>query len=308
LLTAFGMSAGAVLLYFGQSRVGLVLHLAGWSVGLQALLATLHGAQDPDKRHAWAAWMALLLGAAAEILLLAGVVLDHPAWLQAALDWAIWGCLTPLFLTVCHRMIPWFTSRVVSNYVMVRPYAALWVLWAGCLMHAAFSAAGRNELSWLVDFPLAALALWFSSRWGFMRSFQVRLLAMLHVAFLWAGAAFALYGLDSLSGFLGLAWSAGYAPLHALGIGFFGVMLIGVASRVSLGHSGRALQADAATWWLFWLMQAVALLRMLPDMTAGLAPARLVTLAGLAWLIVFGGWVWKYAPMTWRPRADGKAG
>jgi len=308
LSTALGLSVGTVLLYFGQSEAGLALHLLGWSAALQGLLLTLRGGKDPDKRHAWGTWAALFLGAAAEAVMLAGLVFDHGEWLQPALELGIWGCLVPLFLTVCHRMIPFFTSRVVSNYVMIRPYALLWAMWAGCLLHAALTAAGQGSLTWLVDLPLAALAFWFSARWGFLLGFQVRLLAMLHVAFLWAGAAFTLYGLDSLAGFLGLAWSAGHAPLHALGIGFFSAMLIGMASRVSLGHSGRALQADAATWWLFWLLQAVALLRMLPDVSAGFLPDRLVSLAGLAWLLVFGAWAWKYAPMTWRPRVDGKAG
>ena len=303
-----GLSLGVLLLYLGQSSPGLLLHLLGWSVALQALLTTLRGGNDPDKRHAWATWAALALGAAAEALMLAGLLLDHWEWLQPGLELGIWGCLVPLFLSVCHRMIPFFTSRVLGNYVMVRPYGLLWAMWAACLLHVALFVTEWGSLTWLVDLPLAALAFWFSSRWGFMRGFQVRLLAMLHVAFLWAGIAFTLFGLDSLAGFIGLAWSAGNAPLHALGIGFFGAMLIGMASRVSLGHSGRALQADAATWRLFWLMQGVALLRMLPDLSAGALPDRLASLAGLAWLIVFGAWAWKYAPMTWRPRVDGKAG
>ena len=303
-----GLSLGVLLLYLGQSIPGLLLHLLGWSVALQALLTTLRGGNDPDKRHAWATWAALALGAAAEALMLAGLLLDHWEWLQPGLELGIWGCLVPLFLSVCHRMIPFFTSRVLGNYVMVRPYGLLWAMWAACLLHVALFVTEWGSLTWLVDLPLAALAFWFSSRWGFMRGFQVRLLAMLHVAFLWAGIAFTLFGLDSLAGFIGLAWSAGNAPLHALGIGFFGAMLIGMASRVSLGHSGRALQADAATWRLFWLMQGVALLRMLPDLSAGALPDRLASLAGLAWLIVFGAWAWKYAPMTWRPRVDGKAG
>jgi uncharacterized protein involved in response to NO len=84
-------------------------------------------------------------------------------------------------------------------------------------------------------------------------------------------------------------------------------MLIGMASRVSLGHSGRSLQADGLTWALFWLIQGVALLRMLPDLVPGLPPS-LITLAGALWLLAFGLWTGKYAPMYWRPRADGKPG
>ncbi len=333
----FGLSIGTILLYLGESSLGLLAHLLGWSVAMRALLSSLRAGRDADKRHARATWVALLIGAVAEAVMLAGLVFDYWEWLQPALELGIWGFLVPLFLSVCHRMIPFFTSRVAGaepapikpggllpmeagsirapaetrqqpGYVMIRPYPLLWAMWAACLIHVGLFVNAWGYLTWLVDFPMAALVFWFSSRWGLLLSFKVRLLAMLHVAFLWAGAAFALFGLDSLAGFLGLAWSAGNAPLHALGIGFFGAMLIGMASRVSLGHSGRALQADAATWWLFWLIQGVALLRMLPDLSAGALPARLASVAGLAWLLVFGVWAWKYAPMTWRPRVDGKAG
>jgi uncharacterized protein involved in response to NO len=307
-LTMLGMSAGTVLLYVGFSQSGLLLHLLGWSVAMQALLATLRAAKDPDRRHAWATWAALALGAAGELLMLAGLLFERWDWLQPGIQLGIWGCLVSLFLTVCHRMIPFFTSRVVSNYVVIRPYALLWGLWSGCLLHFGLSMAGQDGLTWLVDFPLAAGVFWLASRWGLRQGFKVRLLAVLHVAFVWAGVAFTLYGLDSLAGFLGLAWSAGWAPMHALCIGFFGSMLIGMASRVSLGHSGRALQADTATWWLFWLIQCVAILRMLPDMSGGLVSGHLVLMAGLLWLVVFVGWAWKYAPMTWRPRVDGKSG
>jgi uncharacterized protein involved in response to NO len=307
-LTALGLSVGTVLLYLGQSGLGMLMHLLGWSVALQALLATLLGGKDSDKRHAWATWVALALGAAAELLMLAGLIFEHWDWLQAGLELGVWACLTPLFLTVSHRMIPWFTSRVISNYVIIRPYPLLWALSTGCLIHAALTLTGQAGLTWLVDLPMAAMAFWCSSRWGFMRALKVRLLAMLHIAFLWAGAAFALYGVASLASFIDLEWSAGLAPLHALGIGFFSAMLIGMASRVSLGHSGRALQADALTWSIFWSVQVVALLRILPDISADLVPGRWVSLAGLLWLVAFSGWAWRYAPMSWRPRVDGKKG
>lgn len=303
-----GLSLGALLLYFGESIAGMSMHLIGWSIAMQALFSTLRAAKDADPRHAWATWTALALGAAGELLMLAGLWLGHGDWPQLGLDLALWGCLLPLFISVCHRMIPWFTSRVVSNYVLIRPYSLLWALWAGCLLHFLLTAFGWDDLTWPVDFSLAALVFWFSSRWGLRSGFQVRLLAVLHVAFLWAGLAFVLYGLDSLAEYLGLAWSAGLAPLHALGIGFFGAMLIGMASRVSLGHSGRALQADTATWWLFWLIQGVALLRMLPDLFPESMPNRLISLAALLWLIVLAGWAWKYAPMTWQLRVDAKPG
>jgi uncharacterized protein involved in response to NO len=37
-------------------------------------------------------------------------------------------------------------------------------------------------------------------------------------------------------------------------------------------------------------------------------PESLILLAGGLWLLTFGLWAAKYAPMYWRPRLDGKAG
>jgi uncharacterized protein involved in response to NO len=196
----------------------------------------------------------------------------------------------------------------VTNYVLIRPYALLWAMLAACLAHAGLELAGLDAWTWLADLPLATMAFWFSSRWGLARGMQARLLAMLHIAFVWAGLAFALHAVGSLALWLDLGWHPGMAPLHALGIGFFASMLIGMASRVSLGHSGRKLEADHLTWWLFWLVQCVALLRMLPDLVPAVFAYRWVSVAALAWLLAFATWAVKYAPLYWRPRSDGKPG
>lgn len=303
--TALLMAAGAALIFLAPA-LGLVLHLAGWGVGLVALLRTLTQSPPQDKNHSWIAWGALLLGWLGNALFLAWLLGDFPDLLAWATALGIWGLLAPTFLAVCHRMVPWFTSRIVPNYVLIRPYGPLWAMLAACLAHAVLAAGGRPDLTWLADLPLAVIAFWFITRWGIARSFGVRLLAMLHIAFVWAGVSFLLFAVASLALFLNLDWSAGHAPVHALGIGFFSTMLVGMASRVSLGHSGRPLEADTATWGLFWLVQVIALVRMLPDLLP--LPEHLVLLAGLLWLLTFAGWCWKYAPLYWRPRADGKPG
>ena len=313
LASGLAMAAGVLLTYLAVLDAdlllpGLALHVVGWGVALLALARTLALAPPQDKRHAGIATLAVALGGLGNLAFLLGVGMQRPSLVALATLLAIWAFLVPVFLTVCHRMIPWFSSRIVANYVMIRPYGPLWAALAAGLARGALELAGRPELAWPADLAMAAIVFWFAMRWGFARGVrQVRLLAMLHIAFLWAGAAFALHGLDSLAAFAGVAWSAGHAPAHALGIGFFATMLIAMASRVSLGHSGRALQADGLTWSLFWLIQLAAVTRMLPDLAA-LFPARLVSLGGLLWLLAFGLWAWKYAPMYWRARIDGKMG
>ncbi|MCU0933441.1 MAG: NnrS family protein [Thiobacillaceae bacterium] len=311
--SGLAMSLGVLGVYLGgvlpaALSAGLALHAAGWAVAALALGRTLLRAPPQDKLHSAFAVAAIVLGWLGNLAFLTLLAADWTPGLAIANALGVWGFLTPTFLVVCHRMIPWFTSRVVPNYVMLRPYAPLGLLLTGCLLRGGLELAGRAELAWPVDLLMVFLVWRFSAWWGLSRGIrQVWLLAMLHIAFLWSGVAFALYGLGSLAAFAGWDWSLGQAPLHALGIGFFASMLIAMASRVSLGHSGRALQADALTWGLFWSMQVAALTRVLPDLVPAL-PRWPIEAAGLLWLLGFAVWAWRYAPMYWRPRVDGKSG
>lgn len=308
-----GMTLGSLLFYLGlflpaALPIALALHLAAYGVGVWGLGRLAWRTPHPETLQPRLAWAALALGGVGNAFCLMGTLLADARWLAAGIELAIWGYLTPLFLVVCHRMLPWFTSRVLPNYLLLRPYGPLWAMLAACLGHAALVLAGWGGWTWLTDLPLALLAAWFSGRWGVRRGLATpRLLAMLHIAFLWAGMAFALYALDGLLRLLGLT-GLGRAPLHALGIGFFGAMLLAMASRVSLGHSGRKLEADGYTWGLFWLVQLAALARLAPDIAPALADERAIWLSAGLWLAAFTAWSARYAPYYWRPRLDGKPG
>jgi NnrS protein len=71
----------------------------------------------------------------------------------------------------------------------------------------------------------------------------------------------------------GTSWVLGLAPLHALGIGYFAGMVLAMASRVTLGHSGRPLVMDEFTWRIFLGFQFAALFRVLPDALTTALPA-----------------------------------
>ena len=102
----------------------------------------------------------------------------------------------------------------------------------------------------------------------------------------------------------------GLAPLHALVIGYFASMVLGMASRVTLGHSGRPLVLDHFTWLLFLGFQITTLFRIMPEImpaASALAPVFYL-FAAAVWLICFMLWAARFAPIYWRPRVDGKLG
>ncbi len=305
-----GVDAGLFLPTLLPAGLGLVL--VGWLIAANALLGVARH-DHPDRRHAWVVAIALGLGASGLAAFLA-YVSGGPAWLaEWALSIGIWGFLLPVLVTVAHRMLPFFSSSAIPKYVLRRPYWALWLLLAAFVGHIVLGLAGQTHWLWLADLPAAATALYLSVIWQFRKSLAVRILAVLHIGFAWLTTALGMYAVQSLAALAGFG-ILGLAPLHALTIGFFASMLLGMVSRVTLGHSGRGVAADAAMWLAFWGMQTTACLRIAAELLAeccdccGPGPFNLMWLAALFWLAAFGGWSLRYAPAYWRARADGKPG
>lgn len=296
----------AALLLPQLLAIGLALALAGWTaVALTVTRIALLRATEREHISfvALACWLgAAGLGAFLVFALGGGVI-----WVRLAISLAIWGFLLPVFGTVAHRMLPFFTSSAIKGYVLQRPLWALRVLLAASVAHGCLAMLDQARWLWLIDVPAMIAAGRLSWLWWSRPVIGQPMLLVLHAAFAWVTVAFALFSLQSL------CWQLvpdllGQAPLHALTIGFFASMLLGMASRVTLGHSGQAVAITAAMWGAFRLMQGAAVLRVIGELP-GLPGAHfLVWLSSLLWLIAFVIWAWRFAPAFWRPRADGRPG
>ncbi|MDP1646726.1 MAG: NnrS family protein [Rubrivivax sp.] len=315
------MLAGWVLALAGfhlqatLAGLGVAMVAGGWSVVVLRFWRLLRLSPVSDQLHARAITVAATVGALAlwaAALALAG---GHVTGTRVATQLALWGCLAPVFATVSHRMIPFFTASALPLLDAWRPNWLLWVM----LAVLAFCGAGAvAELLWwpmpaawrwlqvAVEAPAAVLLLWLAVRWGLVQSLRIRLLAMLHGGFVWLGLALTLAALShglQAGGGAGL----GLAPTHALTMGYLGATLIAMITRVAAGHSGRPLAADDLAWALYWGVQTAVLLRV----TATLWPAAevpLLLLAAVAWALATTAWAWRYGAWLGRPRADGRPG
>ncbi|MBU1192906.1 MAG: NnrS family protein [Gammaproteobacteria bacterium] len=310
------MTTGSVTVYAGLFThttvlaTGALLHAFGWFIGISELYRVFRAAPGPEKSHERYLNLYLLLGGIGMLSFVLGTGLDRPGLIQTALTLGWWGFLLPLLVTVAHRMLPFFSSMVIKPYTVVQPawmLPALPLLIAG---HVACETLNIWQWRFLFDAPLAGIGLYLSFRWGFRRSFQVRLLAILHMAFVWFGIGMTLYTLDSLLLLFSTDVSLGRAPLHALGIGLVAGMTLAMASRVSLGHSGRPLVADRRVWLCCWGLHITALLRVVNDLPIGQTLFGLPTplWAALLWLVTVFAWSWRFAPIYLRPRVDGNPG
>jgi len=303
------LTAGWVLLYAGfvfpaLRMVGVMAVAAGWA-GVCGLLLPIALRPGRGQWHAVPIWLALCAGWVGWMLLL-GLSLGGNGRLALwAIDIGLYGFLLPIFLCVCHRMVPFFSSSVLPGYIMARPRWALIVLLGASVLHGLMNRLDLEAWRWCVDLPAAVVGIWLSLRWRLRDSFRVRLLAMLHVGFAWFWIGMGLFALQPLLPHFGLHLSA-LAPVHALVIGMFSVLVIAMVSRVTLGHSGAPLVADALTWYLFWGVQCVAVVRLLAEIVPG--SALWLVVAATGWMGVFMLWNLRYLPTFLRPRADGKAG
>jgi uncharacterized protein involved in response to NO len=307
-----GMFGGYLLAHLGLLDLkplliaGLALMLIGWVFGLVALGGVLrrNGWRD---RHAMSCYLALLLGACG-LAAFSAFVLGAP-WQCAYLSIKLgtFGLLLPIFFTVTHRMIPFFSSNVVGpGYRLFKPAWSLPVLWALLLSHLFLELIHAYEWTWLNDAVLTVFFLRHWLGWQPWKCLRPGLLAALYLAYAWLPIAFVLFTAQSLILYFSGNFVLGRAPIHALTIGFFGSMLVAMVTRVTQGHSGRPLQMGAIPWLTFGLLQLVALTRICAEVESNMS--LWLVIAAFGWLVAFLPWVLRSLWIFATPRIDGRPG
>ncbi|TWI12514.1 NnrS family protein [Aerolutibacter ruishenii] len=284
--------------------VGLWLTLGGWAAGL-ATLGPLLWRERGTTWHARSAFAALVLGFVGMLAWLGFMLGAPPLWAFVSIKLGTFGLLLPVYLTVAHRMFPFFAGNVVKGYVAWRPLWLLAVAWPLLMLHLALELVHAYGWLWVADVPLLALfvlALW---RW-WPRGEAPRILSVLFIGLAWLPVAMALYATQSVGYLLTGVYMLGRAPAHALFIGFFGSVLVAMVTRVTQGHSGRKMVMPGVAWYAFWAIQAVAVVRVFAEVVPD-GPAWQAA-AAVGWLLAFVPWVARIGRIYLAPRADGKAG
>lgn len=130
------------------------------------------------------------------------------------------------------------------------------------------------------------------ARWAGARTWQEPLVLILHIGYAFVPLGFLVIGLSILAPLLVPTSSA----IHAWTAGAMGVMTLAVMTRASLGHSGRALTASAATQAIYVAIVAAALARMVAPILGDWS-MTVLDIAAAAWTAAFAGFVLVYGPM-----------
>ncbi|MCH8543854.1 MAG: NnrS family protein [Alcanivorax sp.] len=160
---------------------------------------------------------------------------------------------------------------------------------------------GNNALTAILALVAALISL---SRIALWRGWLVRrepMLWILHLSLLWIPV-----GLVLLAGSRSGLWPDN-VWIHAIGIGAMGALILGVISRVGLGHTGRPLTLPAGMVTAYVLLHASALIRVLTALQI-LPWQRGIEISAVLWVVAWLLFLVRYSGVLCSPRVDGKPG
>ncbi len=206
------------------------------------------------------------------------------------------------------RIIPSFTGNALRLRGIESPIALrAWVessLPPLMALNALVDAAAPG--AWLAAAIAAAAAIlhaWRLAGWQGWRARREPILWSLHLAYAWLPVGFAMK-----AAWLATSWSGGSFWLHALAAGAIAGMVLAVATRVALGHTGRPLQVSTPVAWAYALLSLSVITRVALPHAGLLDYDGCLVVAALLWSAAFLIFVGAYAPILVGPRADGKPG
>lgn len=194
------------------------------------------------------------------------------------------------------RVIPFFTDRGLQRS-QIRRYPVLKRLSLVSSICFVLAFAFDVPEVWLQAIG-ALVALLNAVRWWTWRPFESlghSMIWPLHLSYLLVCLGFALFAFGSPNSFV----------MHVFAIGGFGMMILSMISRVSLGHTGRALCLPPYMVTVFYLLLGSLILRACAVFFGGTYQA-FITLSAIAWFLAYGIFLISYTPILISPRADGR--
>lgn len=261
--------------------------------------------QHGNKRNLPIAAILLFLSLANAMIHI-GFVTSDPQWLQRGELMAL-GLITLMMIMIGGRIIPLFTINWLRNQgiqiACVKSFAALdrAALVATLLLIPADFFAGTSWLTGVIALIAGVLNALRLLGWSGWRTAREPLLWILHLGYGWIVIALLLKSAAAFNLAAPTAWQ------HALGVGGMGTLILGVMTRVALGHTGRTLTLPRFAIAIYIAITLAAFARVLAalqllDYRVGLL------VAATGWSLAFATFTLIYWPILTRPRADGRPG
>lgn len=274
-------------------------------LGYGALLAALMAREvvGARNRRNYKVLLLMALLPVTNALFVAGIWSGHGRT-SAALLSGLWVVLLLINL-IAGRIIPAFTRNWLKRQVLVEEslpatlpptFDRFDLLCSGLVVVFAVLHVTGAPSTWVAIAGLAAGAASVVrlARWQGLRARGEPLVWVLHLAFAWLPVGFVLLA------FASLGWIPQSAGVHALTSGAIATMVVAVASRAALGHTGRPLQSHRLLTTSYVLITLAAIAR--TAATFGPTARLLLAISATAWCLGFACFAWRYVPILTQPR------
>ncbi|MFQ5581659.1 MAG: NnrS family protein [Mariprofundaceae bacterium] len=289
-------------------HTGVLIATLGFAMVAYQLLRVLQRSTYPHKRMTAFMLTGTMFGLIGMLVLIYFFQTDSSAAGRLAESIGLYGFLLPTIYAVIYRMVPMFTAH--SGREVMRARYGLPLVFFFSLFHMVLAAMGMFTYYWLADLGLLLTVGYQLWQWKIWLRKPLLIQSILHWALFWFPLAFLLSAGTSFAEWLAdERWLyMEQAALHALVVGGFGTLLLGMATRVTLGHAGLPVMTDRYTNILFFCFQAVPVLRVIGGLLSDSIDMTQtgIRASGIAWVIFFGLWACRYLPFYFRPHASGQ--
>lgn len=213
-----------------------------------------------------------------------------------------------LMVVVAGRITPSFTANWLErnggqrSWVRQHPGLDRVVIAVTALMIVTDWLAGLPLVGAVVALAAAAFNAARLAGWGGWHCRREPLLWVLHLGYGWVVVALLLKGLTP--------WLPGVSPVvwvHAAGVGAMGTLILGVMTRVALGHTGRPLVLPRGAVVIYGLVTIAALARLV-SAVGWVGYQMPLMVSGLTFSAAFALFLLLYWPLLSTPRVDGRPG
>ena len=207
-----------------------------------------------------------------------------------------------IMVIISGRVIPFFTSNAIPG---VQPKTWPWVEYAvmiGVWSYVLLDFLDQPVLKGWVAGVCGLLSLVRISGWRSFKTLGNPLVWILHLGYLWIAIGFILVFVSEVMGVLPLS-----VAIHAFTAGAMGTFIIGMMSRVSLGHTGRTLKLEKGFVFSYIFLTLSGVVRVVSGFFPNGYSHGILT-AGVLWVLSFLLFIIYYANSLLTPRPDGKKG
>lgn len=206
---------------------------------------------------------------------------------RAGLELGVHGFLLLLALGLLDRLLPFFTSRVVPGYDGRRkPH------FAPLLATALVARALLHRWPVVPDLLVLAVLLRQWHGWRPLAGWRLPMIGVLHLGVAWIALGYVVEA-------SGLA-AVRTLPLHLWTLGGLGTLLLGMATRVTLGHGGLPIQMERVAGVAVLLAQGAVLVRVVLPLLGDPSPALVYGGSAALFMAALAAWVGRFGPLTFR--------